>query len=136
MKANNVCCFQGLFTVSIATFNYIHVYKLLMGFYFSELLQLVKFVSLFIYFMGNFRRYKNLLYGIYTHTYRHRHAHTQCTSARLWTSPHFNCIFFSLTSLALSYCSLVVLSITSNAVLMASSNLEVCPRHHMIHSTA
>ena len=50
MKANDVCCFQGLFTVSIATFNNLCMcinYK--QGFYFSELLQSLKFVSLFIY---------------------------------------------------------------------------------------
>ena len=54
------------------------------------------------------------------------------TSALLCMSLHFNCIFFSLTSLALSYCSSVALSITSMAVLIASSNLEVCTSCHLI----
>ena len=35
-----------------------------LDFYFSELLQSLKFVSLFIYFVGNSGRYKNPLYGI------------------------------------------------------------------------
>ena len=36
---------------------------------FSELLQLLKFVSLLIYFMGNFRCYKNPLCGIHVCMY-------------------------------------------------------------------
>ena len=59
MKVNDVYCFQGLFTVSIAAFNNLCTcinYK--RGFYFSELLQSLKFLLLFIYFMGNSRCYK------------------------------------------------------------------------------
>ena len=64
MKAHDVCCFQGLFTVSTAAFNNLCTctnYK--QGFYFSELVQSLKFMSLFIYFVGIFRCYKNPLYG-------------------------------------------------------------------------
>ena len=52
-------------------------------FYFSELLQSLKFVSLFIYFVGNSGRYKNPLYG-----------NTVITQAQLkqWASTEMTCL--------------------------------------------
>ena len=58
MKANDVC---SLFTVSIAIIMECMNYK--RDSYVRELLQLLKFMSLFIYFVKNFRCYKNPLYG-------------------------------------------------------------------------
>ena len=48
----------------------------------SELLQLLKFVSLLIYFMGNFRCYKSLLYGI------HMYVRTVCTYHNYMSASH------------------------------------------------
>ena len=42
---------------------YVCVLMISENFYFSELLQLLKFVSLLIYSVTNFRCYKNQLYG-------------------------------------------------------------------------